>query len=162
MPRGTEQEASISDEHLSTVSGKISEVAKVLQSLDCTSFPGGLSTQVISNSRALGPYVIWAPMLFLNSSTPRSTCSTVQLSSSHIFLQTFTGFHWHCTFHPRVAACPVSTSPRSQAASAEEITVHFAPTLLNISTQSTQQCQRHNSPCPATSVGKRDHSPSWG
>lgn len=55
MPRGTEQEASISDERLSTVSGKISEVAKVLQSLDCISFPGGLSTQVISNSRALAP-----------------------------------------------------------------------------------------------------------
>lgn len=55
MPRGTEQEASISDEHLSTIRGKISKVVKVLRSLDGTNFPGGLSTQVLSNNRTLGP-----------------------------------------------------------------------------------------------------------
>lgn len=139
MPRGTEQEASISDEHLSTVSGKISEVAKVLQSLDCISFPGGLSTQVISNSRALAPKSSGHQCYFSTPLLQDLLCSTAQLSSSHIFLQTFTESHWHCTFHPRVAACPFFTSPSSQAASSEEITAHFPPTPLKISTQSTQQ-----------------------
>ena len=158
MPRGIEQEAFISDEHLSTIRGKISKVAKVLQCLDCPSFPGSLSTQVISNNRTLGHQVIWAPMLFLNPSPLPQELHTAQSSFPAATLF-FNQIHLVSMALYLPARGDTMTSPHlSQepgSFSCRKYSTLCPSTPKKPQPKATQQCWWCNSHCPAALVGKR-------